>query len=80
MDNQLKITTFAKEFKYIFNMLRIAVQSKGRLYEGMDERSKHFYDTFITALRAALANLLERNPTFKEHEARGMTNPYIYHK
>ena len=33
MDNQLKITTFAKEFKYIFKMLRIAVQSKGRLYD-----------------------------------------------
>ena len=68
-------------YYFIRNIITIdRLNPKGRLYEGMDERSKHFYDTFITALRAALANLLERNPTFKEHEARGMTNPYIYHK
>ena len=68
-------------YYFIRNIITIdRLNPKGRLYEGMDERSKHFYDTFITALRAALTNLLERNPTFKEHEARGMTNPYIYHK
>ena len=90
-------------YYFIRNIITIdRLNPKGRLYEGMDERSKHFYDTFITALRAALTNLLERNPTFKDdyqrnihksditdelsfadkkdHVARGMTNPYIYHK
>lgn len=60
MDNQLKITTFAKEFKYIFNMLRIAVQSKGRLYDDtMRLLAKSGMETSLAVVCLAGNELLE---------------------
>lgn len=54
-------------YYFIRNIIAIdRLNPKGRLYEGMDEKSRLFYDAFTIGLKLALANLLERNPTFKE--------------
>lgn len=56
-------------FMYYFIRNIIAIDKlnpKGLAYASMDERSKNFYDTFIDALKQAMANLLERNPKFKD--------------
>ena len=56
-------------FMYYFIRNIIAIDKlnpKGLTYDSMDERSKNFYDTFVNALKQAMANLLERNPKFKD--------------
>lgn len=65
MDNQLKITTFAKEFKYIFKMLRIAVQSKGRLYgDTMRLLAKSGMEISLAVVGLAENELLEGHARF----------------
>ena len=54
-------------YYFIRNIIAIdRLNPKGRLYEGMDEKSRSFYNVFAIGLKLALANLLERNPTFEE--------------
>ena len=56
-------------YYFIRNIIAIdRLNPKGRLYEGMDERSKAFYDSFVSALRKAMENLLIRNPKFNEKD------------
>lgn len=53
-------------YYFIRNIIAIdRLNPKGNIYESMDERSKKFYDGFVTSLRLALENVLERNPNFK---------------
>ena len=56
-------------YYFIRNIIAIdLLNPKGRLYEGMDERSKTFYDLFIHNLKQATNNLIERNPNLIESE------------
>ena len=54
-------------FMYYFIRNIIAIDHlnpKGRLYEGMDDRSKQFYDNFVARLKEALNAIISRNPSF----------------
>lgn len=52
-------------YYFIRNIIAIdRLNPKGRLYEGMDDRSKQFYDTFLAKLKEAMNALLDRNPNF----------------
>lgn len=54
-------------YYFIRNIIAIdRLNPKGRLYEGMDDRSKQFYDTFTSKLKEAMICLLNRNPNFLE--------------
>lgn len=56
-------------YYFIRNIIAIdRLNPKGRLYEGMDERSKTFYNRFIYNLKQAANNLIERNPNLVESE------------
>lgn len=50
-------------YYFIRNIIAIdRLNPKGNMYEAMDERSKHFYDTYVEALKKAIDNLINRNP------------------
>lgn len=52
-------------YYFIRNIIAIdRLNPKGRLYEGMDDRSKQFYDNFVARLKEALAAIISRNPNF----------------
>ena len=52
-------------YYFIRNIIAIdRLNPKGRLYEGMDDRSKQFYDKFVAQLKAAMEAIIARNPNF----------------
>lgn len=52
-------------YYFIRNIIAIdRLNPKGRLYDGMDDRSKEFYDKFLTQLKRAMEALFTRNPNF----------------
>lgn len=52
-------------YYFIRNIIAIdRLNPKGRLYEGMDDRSKQFYDKFVAQLKSAMEAIITRNPNF----------------